>query len=126
MVVFEVNEVEVDHCVRCKGTWLDAGEMELLLEGVSNSDDLLASMDHNVDTDEAPRRCPICEKKMLKVSYGCGEGESVMLDKCRKNDGLWFDEGELSGVLSMGDFPCEPRIFGLLRDVFESVKPSGE
>lgn len=118
MVVFEINEVEVDHCVRCKGTWLDSGEMELLLDGVANSEELLESMARDVTTVEAPRRCPICEKKMQKVQYGCGDAEPVTLDKCKSNDGLWFDEGELSDILNMGDVPCDRRIYDLLSVVF--------
>ena len=32
MIVMELNEVEIDHCLSCSGIWLDAGELELLLE----------------------------------------------------------------------------------------------
>ena len=30
MVVFELDGVEIDRCLRCAGTWLDAGEIEQL------------------------------------------------------------------------------------------------
>jgi Zn-finger nucleic acid-binding protein len=125
MVVFEIDEVEVDHCVRCKGTWLDAGEIELLLDGASNKDDLLASMNQGVANTEAPRRCPICGKKMQKVQYRCGDADPVVLDKCKHNDGLWFDEGELTDIMSMGEFPCEHKIYELLDGVFGSDQPDG-
>ena len=67
MIVLELDEVEIDHCISCGGIWLDAGELELLLEGVEEKDNLLASFSIDKDTKEAGRRCPICLKKMEKV-----------------------------------------------------------
>ena len=32
MITLELSDVEVDHCVNCGGIWLDAGELELLLQ----------------------------------------------------------------------------------------------
>ncbi|MCL4278881.1 MAG: zf-TFIIB domain-containing protein, partial [Ignavibacteriaceae bacterium] len=32
MIVLELEQVEVDYCTNCAGVWLDAGELELLLE----------------------------------------------------------------------------------------------
>ena len=32
MVVLELDQIEIDHCLHCGGIWLDAGELELLLE----------------------------------------------------------------------------------------------
>ena len=118
MIVFEIEEVEVDHCVGCRGVWLDAGELSLLLEGAENKDRLLSSMVDEVSTDEAHRRCPICGKKMRKVMYGREGREAVMVDKCGQNDGLWFDEGELAGIMKLGDFPGESKVYELLDDVF--------
>jgi len=31
MITLELAEVEVDYCTGCKGVWLDAGELEMLL-----------------------------------------------------------------------------------------------
>jgi Zn-finger nucleic acid-binding protein len=115
MIVLEIDQVEVDHCLQCKGTWLDAGELELLLGGAENKEHLLASMDTNAPTKEAVRRCPICRKKMSKVL--CGSHEQIIIDKCKKNDGLWFDEGELKEIIAMGDFPGEHQVYELLNDV---------
>jgi Zn-finger nucleic acid-binding protein len=80
MVTFEIQGVELDHCVKCKGTWLDAGEMELLLDGAAEAEELLGSMVPDEMTSEAKRRCPICEKPMHKVKYACGDAMSVTLD----------------------------------------------
>ena len=32
MVAFELEGVEIDRCVGCEGTWLDAGELEVIAE----------------------------------------------------------------------------------------------
>ncbi|MCH2376546.1 MAG: zf-TFIIB domain-containing protein, partial [Planctomycetes bacterium] len=32
LVAFELEGIEIDHCVECKGTWLDAGELQMFLE----------------------------------------------------------------------------------------------
>ena len=32
MIVLEIEEVEIDYCTDCAGIWLDAGELEVLLE----------------------------------------------------------------------------------------------
>jgi Zn-finger nucleic acid-binding protein len=124
MIVLELDQIEIDHCVACGGTWLDAGELELLLDGAENGNSLLTSVEENVAAHEKKRKCPICEKKMSKVAYNCGGKERVVVDKCKKNDGLWFDEGELTDLINMGDFPCEHRIYQLLSDVFGSYKGS--
>ncbi|MCK7521491.1 MAG: zf-TFIIB domain-containing protein [Ignavibacteriales bacterium] len=30
--MLELEQIEVDYCTSCEGVWLDAGELELLLE----------------------------------------------------------------------------------------------
>ena len=55
---------------------------------------------------------------MQKVRYGCGDAEPVTLDKCTSNDGLWFDEGELSDIMNMGDSPCGHGIYEMLNQLF--------
>ncbi len=32
MITLELAKVEIDYCTGCKGVWLDAGELEMLLE----------------------------------------------------------------------------------------------
>ena len=120
MIVLEIDEVEIDHCVGCRGTWLDGGELELLLDGAENKSHLLSTLNEETNTGEAARRCPICSKKMKKVL--CGTRQRVVIDKCSNNDGLWFDEGELRDVIAMGDFPGETRVYDLLVGVFGDRK----
>lgn len=45
MVVFERDEVEIDHCLGCRGIWLDAGELYEVIDGVSiDKDNKILSM----------------------------------------------------------------------------------
>lgn len=75
MIVLELDEIEMDHCISCGGIWLDGGELELLLETSTEKNKLLtrlsakprASFQIDKDTKENPRDCPICLKRMDKV-----------------------------------------------------------
>jgi Zn-finger nucleic acid-binding protein len=116
MIVLELEGVEIDFCTHCRGVWLDAGELELFLETAENRDRLMNNLDYDADSEEKAVRCPICLKKMDKVM--CGIEKKVRLDKCPRNDGLWFDGGELIEVLKMGTFPPDSRIFDMLSEVF--------
>ena len=117
MIVLELDEVEVDYCTECEGIWLDAGELELLLGNAAQSDELLGSF-RPAKTSEIKRKCPICLKKMDKVSLGDAAGKQELIDRCGQNHGLWFDRGELQNVLKMGRFDDEGRIKALLGDLF--------
>jgi len=116
MIVLELNEVEIDHCVSCGGIWLDAGELELLLEDSAEKDNLLSSFEIDKNSKEKSRKCPICLKKMEKVL--CRTDKKVRIDKCRRNDGIWFDEGELKEIIKMGGFDKNNRVLNLLKDMF--------
>jgi Zn-finger nucleic acid-binding protein len=51
----------------------------------------------------------------------CGTDKLVLIDKCRKNDGLWFDRGELDTVVKIGSFDKESKIVGILESMFGSI-----
>jgi len=116
MIVLELNEVEIDHCISCRGIWLDAEELELLLEDSDEKDSFLSSFEVDKRTKEKRRRCPICLKKMDKVL--CGMDQKIRIDKCRKNEGIWLDEGELGEVVEMGSFDKNNTVLNLLKDIF--------
>ena len=116
MIVLELDEVEIDHCISCGGIWLDAGELELLLENSDEKDNLLSSFKVDKNTKERPRKCPICLRRMEKVL--CGTDKKILIDKCRRNDGIWFDTGELEEIIKMGRFGKDNRVLNLLKDMF--------
>lgn len=113
MIVLEVEQIEVDYCTGCRGIWLDAGELELLLEGTGEANTLLQSL-AAAQSEEEKRKCPICHKKMDKVRAG---GATDVIDRCPRNHGLWFDRGELQKVLK-GQFDDEGRVKRLLGEMF--------
>jgi len=124
MVVLELDEVEIDHCLECGGIWLDEGELELLLESTEEKKEILTSFQIAENISETARRCPICLKKMNKV--WCGRKERVLIDKCPRNHGLWFDRGELYQVIEMGTIDKNNKVLMLLKEMFkEELKKGG-
>ena len=121
MIVLELEQVEIDYCCDCGGIWLDAGELELLFEDTNQAGQLVKSFATATGLKEDVRRCPICLAKMDKVSVG-SENEPVIIDRCAKLHGLWFDRGELSQTLSKGNFDKEKKIIKLLAEVFSFKK----
>ena len=116
MVVLELDEVEIDYCISCRGVWLDAGELDLLLGDSGGRDAFLSSFKTEGSTSERPRKCPICTKKMKKVL--CGEPALIRIDRCARGDGVWLDEGELEAILKLASFGEDDRVLSLLRDMF--------
>jgi len=116
MIVLELEQIEIDHCLSCQGIWLDSGELELLLDSADNSNRLMDTLVENKASKEKKITCPICSKKLKKMTFGTDN--KITLDACSKKDGLWFDRGELIEVVNMGEFPEGRRIVDLLREIF--------
>jgi hypothetical protein len=117
MITFELAEVEIDFCTTCDGIWLDAGELELLLGNPEKAKHLLHSFKVHQNPHEKRRKCPICLKKMQKIIVALST-PALLIDKCPKGDGLWFDKGELQNVLKTGSFDKDNKITKLLTDMF--------
>ena len=114
--VTERSGVEIDYCPECKGIWFDAGELELLLGNAPEAGQLFERMDHKSKVKEKKRKCPVCAKKMNKVS--CGPEQNIIIDKCRLNHGIWLDHGELDALLAAGGLDDEHKTVNLLKDMF--------
>ena len=125
MIVLELDEVEIDYCPDCGGIWLDAGELELLLGDTGEVEAFLGSFIRCRDSREELRKCPLCRKKMEKIRAG-SEATAPLIDKCRVNEGLWFDRGELIEVLKQGSLDPEHKVVKLLEDIFNSNSNIGE
>ena len=119
MITLELAEVEIDHCIDCGGIWLDVGELELLLGDPEKSKQLLDSFEIDSNCTEKPRRCPICDKKMQRIIVGQAT-PALLIDKCTKGDGLWFDKGELPEVIDRAQLDKDNKIQQLLADMFGS------
>jgi len=118
MVVLELDQIEIDHCLHCGGIWLDAGELELLLETDEDRERLRNLLIEDDSVKEKKYPCPICNKKMQKVFVG--EEKKILIDKCKKNHGLWLDKGELEDVIELSSQNREGKIIHLLKQMFES------
>jgi len=118
LVVLELEQIEVDYCTSCDGVWLDAGELELLLETDEERNRLINLFQEAAAVKEKSSDCPICGKHMLK--FYIGEQEKVLVDKCKKNHGIWFDKGELKKVVEFGSDNKRNKIINLLTEMFEN------
>jgi len=118
LVVLELEQIEVDYCTSCDGVWLDAGELELLLETDEERSRLINLFKEAEAVKEKSHDCPICGKHMLK--FHIGEQEIVLVDKCKRNHGIWFDKGELKKVVEFGSDNKQNKIVNLLTEMFES------
>ncbi|MFC1683711.1 zf-TFIIB domain-containing protein [Candidatus Zixiibacteriota bacterium] len=119
MIVLELDEVEIDHCTSCRGVWLDAGELELLLGNPAARDTFLHSLKSDHSTAEKHRRCPICAAKMEKIAVGAQKELSI--DRCKRGDGIWLDGGELERILRMDELGLDQdrEVIKLLKDIFQ-------
>jgi Zn-finger nucleic acid-binding protein len=121
MITMELSEVEIDYCAGCKGIWLDAGELEMLLGNSGKSKTLIHSFHKASGTNEKQRKCPICDRKMEKILAGEGQ-PALLLDRCAKGDGLWFDRGELNNIIGNAKLDEGDKIKQLLADMFGQGK----
>lgn len=117
MITLELADVEIDYCTECGGIWLDAGELEMLLGEQQKARQLLDSFKIDSSSVEKPRKCPICDKKMRKIIVGTSE-PALLIDKCRRGDGLWFDKGELEDIVNRAQLDKDNKIRQLLADMF--------
>jgi Zn-finger nucleic acid-binding protein len=119
MIVLETNQVEIDHCTRCGGVWLDAEEMDLLLEGSAGREEIRRRVSADESRDEKRHRCPICSKKMEKARVSReGSSLAIRIDRCGRGDGTWLDGGELNTLVEMSSFPEAHRIHEFLKSIF--------
>lgn len=114
LLVVEWRRIELDHCPACRGTWFDAGELDLLLaggggEGGRGVEELLKLPP--AESREKRVRCPRCDRRMLKAAVGGAQAPDsaqaphdaphdapVVIDVCPAGDGFWFDRGEVGAL----------------------------
>ncbi len=117
MITLELRDVEIDHCVACGGIWLDGDELELLLDDPQRAKNLLKSFEADAACKETPRKCPICRRRMQKIVVG-KDKPRLLIDKCAREHGLWFDAGELEEILKRAELDTENKIPEILADMF--------
>ena len=127
MIVVEHEQIALDYCPTCRGVWFDRGELELVMERAcrGEADICLTDIFHRTEaaTDEAKRRCPICNITMRKERLG--SAPAVIVDVCAaRTDGLWFDGGELHQMLSqvkgIDGAPADSQMLAFLKDTLKA------
>ena len=113
MVILELNQVEIDYCTACKGTWLDRGELDLIFS-TSEKKEIAKLFSVKNNLDEIKRRCPNCKKKMDKVEF---ENTGIIIDRCSDDHGVWFDSGELKSILKTAE-EQNSKIINMLKEMF--------
>lgn len=128
-LIVEFNKIELDYCPSCQGVWFDSGELELMLEsaGLSDHHRYLEEMikTPEIKTTEKKRKCPICRRKMKKAFID--EDKKITVDICQVKHGIWFDGGEVQGLVKelINKSPTKCVSKGLLSfvgDMFQSRK----
>jgi Zn-finger nucleic acid-binding protein len=118
LVVFELDGVEIDRCNRCRGTWLDAGELEVIAarSGVDSAD-LGRQLAAAPDGGRSVRPCPRCRGRMRRAIVS-----GVEIDRCGRGHGTWLDAGETEQLIRGGD---PPAVTGFLRELFRGQLEGG-
>lgn len=101
MLIVEFGEIELDICPDCQGIWFDAQELRELFELVGAPQRIHDLEGHLERLEQAGSRrsCPRCGHRMVPVKKPQGDGDLV-LDRCPRGDGLWFDKGELETLFT--------------------------
>ena len=117
LIILESGGVEVDYCTLCQGIWLDAGELELLIPNSQTRSNLSQKI-VRFNSEETPRKCPICSNKMEKARF---DNNNFLIDRCTAGHGLWFDKGELEKVLDDHNPATDEDkpVFTFIKEVFK-------
>jgi Zn-finger nucleic acid-binding protein len=109
--VFELDGVEIDRCLRCGGTWLDAGEIDQLARlGGGSKDPLERALSEAAGPKSGERRCVRCSSKMQVVVV-----QQVEIDRCPRGHGNWFDRGEIETLIAANQESGVAKFLGQLR-----------
>ncbi len=102
LVGFELEGIELDRCVDCRGIWLDPGELEAIAEAAGvPPGGLTAALRASAGKKHGERKCPRCGRRLKTVRIG--PQNSMEIDHCPRGDGLWFDHGEMDLLIASFD-----------------------
>lgn len=123
LIGFALEGIEIDHCIQCGGTWLDAGELELIVQAAgADSAGLLEALRSAPSGERGKRRCPRCRRKMRIIPIG--QESATPVDRCPAGHGFWLDRGEVQAVIasyrdkSLGK---EPSVGGAVAQFFSEL-----
>jgi hypothetical protein len=118
-VIVEYRGVELDVCLEGCGVWFDGQEVRQLFEAAGVPDRLHDLEGRFTALEDGPpgpkRRCPRCRATMPHVGVAGASGQ-VVLDRCPRGHGLWFDRGELEDVLAADEQEGEAPAFAEIKE----------
>jgi Zn-finger nucleic acid-binding protein len=95
--VRSIGAIAVDCCANCGGVWVESGQLDSVLQLCA--EDLAAlpesRRDNSLD-DMKTGKCPRDKERLEHQLFK--EGWRVVVDRCAKCQGTWFDGGELEKV----------------------------
>jgi Zn-finger nucleic acid-binding protein len=95
----ERADTPIDECSGCGGCFVERWVLDRLVEAPDPRSGLAAALPARARTPETEvryLRCPRCTAQMNRTVFGRCSG--VIVDVC-KEDGVWFDAGELAAAL---------------------------
>jgi Zn-finger nucleic acid-binding protein len=104
LIILNFKGIEVDYCEGCRGVWLDHGELEQLMTrtGARAGDPILQFQQKRGRIPKGSKRlCPRCDEPLEEIM----PDSELVLDRCPRGHGLWFDADELKQLLSL--FPAD-------------------
>ncbi len=98
-------DVEIDKCPKCRGIWLDPGELETIQQTQEIDYSNLLDRGENKEAIEYNRErqlsdtvisCPACTAAMDILEHN--HNSRIVIDYCSSCHGIWLDEGELQAL----------------------------
>lgn len=126
LLIVEYQGVELDGCVDGGGIWFDAQELTQLFELAGVPCELHDLEDRLEDLEDGAtrRRCPRCRGEMQPV-HAPGSPDTLILDRCEREHGLFFDRGELMALLTCL-LPPDDEALDRVRDFLGAFAGTGD
>jgi Zn-finger nucleic acid-binding protein len=95
---FSVENIAVDRCASCNGTWFDALELSQLLAEDARRVAALRRGGENDRADDKRGKCPRDGAELLRIYSSIDR--AVVLDACADCHGIWLDSGEFEKLFA--------------------------
>ncbi len=119
MIIVEHEGVEIDCCLSCGGSWLDAGELTWMAELTGAQPGKISeAIEAAIPGRRVRRRCPRCGRRLRTITVTADT--LIELDRCPKGHGLWFDAGEMEAVIGAFHDGEEGQVARLLAELHHS------
>jgi Zn-finger nucleic acid-binding protein len=96
LVAARLAGIDVDRCDRCRGSWLDHAELDVLEDQAFDVDEWKGTLAFEARPTSLP--CPRCSAAMRRFRYRLFDLE---LEFCERLHGYWLDEGEDERILEL-------------------------